>query len=88
MDMLEKKALEKDTNAAAKDDARPDAAANSTAGLPEDAKWAQDNEAARQAQADDKKAGEKNAAASGKATDQKDGKPQTQQGEAAAESGT
>ena len=85
-DMLEKKALEKDTNAASAQDARPDAAENATAGLPEDAKWAQDNQAAKTAQLDEKKPADKNAPASGKADSQKSGEQQSQQsGDAAAE---
>jgi len=88
-DMLEKKALEKndkDTNLASAQDSRPDAAENATAGLPEDAKWAQENQAAKMAQADEKKPADKNAAASGKAENQKSGEQQSQQsGDAAAE---
>ena len=86
-DMLEKKALEKDTNAALAQDARPDAAENATAGLPDDAKWAQENQAAKTAQLDEKKAADqKNAAASGKAADKKNGEAQSQQsGDATAE---
>jgi hypothetical protein len=87
-DMLEKKALDKNANnTASAQDAKPDAAETATAGLPEDAKWAQENQAAKMAQTDEKKpADPKNGAASGKAADQKKGDAQSPQaGDATAE---
>ena len=63
-ELIDQKALGKETaNTDAASDERPDRAENATAGLPEDAKWALDNEAARSAQDDARQTNEKNPSA-------------------------
>ena len=81
-DMLEKRALDKNekADAASKDDERAERAENSTAGLPEDVKWALENEAAKMAQSnDDRKTAEQNPSATQETGEKGAGSAQAQQ---------
>jgi len=61
------------------DDARPDRAENSTAGLPEDVKWALDDMASRQAQQQDRQTNPNNPSASSETGQQGMGSQQAEQ---------